>query len=202
MKMRTFFRQYMMVTFIIIVAAFIIVSILGYFGMLKFADTAQDILDQFRNMIEKQGIMDDEGNASCVKLFLNNFRATGMAAILGIVPFLFLPVLVLISNGAIMGAMFSILAHQGAPLWKYFAAGILPHGIFEIPAICLGITLGFQLCRFICCKILDRGKLGSLKAGTFFINELKLFVFVATPLLIIAAVVEAYITPIIMNAVI
>lgn len=202
MKMRTFFRQYMMVTFIIMVAAFIIVSILGYFGMLKFADTAQDILEQFQDMVEQQGLIDDAGDVSCIKLFLNNFRATGMAAILGIVPFLFLPILVLISNGAIMGALFSVLSNNGAELWKYLVAGILPHGIFEIPAICLGITIGFQMCRFICSKILDRGKLGSLKAGTFFLNELKLFIFVATPLLIIAAVIESYITPILLNAVV
>ena len=179
-----------------------ILSITGYYVCGKNIDIANNLIGAFMDMADDSGLIKDDGQISVVALFLNNLRATGMAVVLGIVPFFFLPAIVLLSNGAIMGSAFAVIGQHSDNLLAYFIGGILPHGIFEIPAICLGISMGIIVCLFICQKILDKGKLSHIRAGEFFKNIGKLFLFVAVPLLMIAAVVETYITPVIMNGLI
>ena len=202
MKLKVLFKRYILVTFIICIAVFMILSITGYYVCGKNIDIANNLISAFMDMADDSGLIKDDGQISVVALFLNNLRATGMAVVLGIVPFFFLPAIVLLSNGAIMGSAFAVIGQHSDNLLAYFIGGILPHGIFEIPAICLGISMGIIVCLFICQKILDKGKLSHIRAGEFFKNIGKLFLFVAVPLLMIAAVVETYITPVIMNALI
>ena len=192
--MKAFFRHYVLIPSIVTVAVFVLMCVLGYFGFSLKIDAAQEIMRQFAEMIDQKGIISDSGDIKVAALFLNNWKASGISLILGFVPFLFLPVFVLLTNSAVMGA-------SGGKILMNIVTGILPHGIFEIPALCISIAMGFQLCRFICSKILDRGRLNSVSAGTFFINTAKVFLFIVTPMLIIAALVETYITPVIMGIV-
>lgn len=201
MKTKTFVRRYVLTTFFVCLAVFIACCMIGYFAMSSNTKLAEELVGEFADMIKNNGIMDDQGNISAIGLFINNFRATGMAVLMGFIPFLFLPAFVIFVNGMLSGATFAFMGTTGKNVLLCIAAGILPHGIFEIPAVCLGITLGFLVCRFICSKILDKGRLNSIKAGEFFAGVAKVFFFVATPLLVIAAIVEANVTPLIMNAV-
>ena len=62
---------------------------------------------------------------------------------------------------------------------------LLPHGIFEIPALILSLGLGLKLGFFIFTK----NKKKYLKDNL--INSLRVFVYIILPLLIIAAIIEA-----------
>lgn len=197
--MKAFFRHYVLIPSIVTVAVFVLMCVLGYFGFSLKIDAAQEIMRQFAEMIDQKGIISDSGDIKVAALFLNNWKASGISLILGFVPFLFLPVFVLLTNSAVTGGVFAVMSASGGNILMGIVTGILPHGIFEIPALCISIAMGFQLCRFICSKILDRGRLNSLSAGTFFLNTAKVFVFIVTPMLIIAALVETYITPVIMG---
>lgn len=74
---------------------------------------------------------------------------------------------------------------------KTFLVSIVPHGIFEIPAIMIAFILGTALALAIIRKLL-------LKRELKFLEVLKklgmIFIFVVIPLLIIAAFVEVNIT--------
>lgn len=199
MKTKTFFRQFLLIPSIISVAAFIVLCILGYFGFSFRADAAQEIIKAFTESVESKGILSDTGDIKVVALFLNNWKASAIAVILGFVPFLFLPAFVLLTNCVITGGVFAAMGGSGKALLLSIATGILPHGIFEIPALCISIAAGIQLCRFICCKIFDKGKLNGVRAGVFFKNTAKVFLLVVTPMLIAAAVIETYITPVLMG---
>ncbi len=182
-------------------AAFVLICILGFTICSKETEIAKGLVDSFEEIVKEGGVMDEEGDVSLVRLFLNNLRATGMGTVLGVIPFLFLPSLSLISNGGIAGAVFAILANNEMNVFLWIAAGILPHGIFEIPAIVLGAAMGMMICLFECEKILGKGRLAELSALEFFGNICKLFVLVCVPLLMIAAVIETYVTPLIINMV-
>ena len=77
------------------------------------------------------------------------------------------------------------------------AAGLIPHGIFELPAIFISLAMGFKTCHLMTLRI--TGKINNLDMKAHSINLVRIFVWIVLPLLIIAAIVEAHITPIIMN---
>ncbi len=140
-------------------------------------------------------VFDDAGNLSVVGLLLNNVRACMAAIGLGIIPFLFLPVIALVTNSAIIGTLFGLSMELGLPIGTMIA-GILPHGIFEIPALIMAISLGIYVCKEITMRILKKRE-GSLRedladAGRF-------LALIILPLIITAAVIEAYITPLVIE---
>ena len=140
-------------------------------------------------------VFDDAGNLSVVGLLLNNVRACMAAIGLGIIPFLFLPVIALVTNSAIIGTLFGLSMELGLPIGTMIA-GILTHGIFEIPALIMAISLGIYVCKEITMRILKKRE-GSLRedladAGRF-------LALIILPLIITAAVIEAYITPLVIE---
>ena len=91
------------------------------------------------------------------------------------------PLFATIANGFILGFVASISVSEVGflVLWR-----ILPHGIFELPAIFISFGLGLKIGSFI----FQKKKFKSLK--NYSLNSLKVFVFIIIPLLIIAAVIE------------
>ena len=114
----------------------------------------------------------------------------------GFVPFLFLPVVSALSNAAVIGALAAYYRLNQLPMAVFFA-GIVPHGIFEIPALVLAVTLGFLLCRNVARIILRSGR--AVPMVDLLANILRTMLFVIFPLLLIAALIECYITPAIMS---
>ena len=149
-------------------------------------------LDQSKDIIVN-------GDISCGRLFLNNLEASGMATIIGIVPFVFLPAVSLLSNTAVIGAFFSLYSPGGQDVVRMLVFGILPHGIFEITAIILSISMGIYLCYTICCLIIGNGKKRGHKFKSAVMDIIRAFVCFVVPLLIVAAVVETYVTPLLID---
>jgi uncharacterized membrane protein SpoIIM required for sporulation len=83
--------------------------------------------------------------------------------------------------------------------WLFTAAFILPHGIFEIPAILLGMAFALRIGAALVSPPhgLDVGQGLILTLANF----IKILIFVIVPLLIVAAYIEANITPQIVVAV-
>lgn len=194
MKTRTFFKKYILKIFIICFICFIAIMIGSYYVCTQNLDVAMQFSQNMADMIEEKGLVDDAGNVSLFKLFFNNLQAAGMGTILGLVPFFFLPALVILINGVISAAVLALTGTTGKSVMLMIVAGILPHGIFEIPAIVLGCSLGIAVCLFECEKILGRGKMSELNALEFFGHTAKTFILVCIPLLIIAALIETYVT--------
>lgn len=113
-------------------------------------------------------------------IFLNNLQSSFFGMILGVVLGVF-PALALIANGYILGFVSSLtVAEYGVlSLWR-----LLPHGIFELPAIFISLGLGLKLGSFV----FQEKKLESFKE--FFWNSFRVFLFIIIPLLIIAGIVE------------
>ena len=87
---------------------------------------SREILRAFSE--KAQSVMTD-GGISWPKLLLNNIEASLVGVVLGFVPFLFLPALVLISNAAVIGAVLSLYSLKGSNVAAVLAAGVLPHVI-------------------------------------------------------------------------
>ena len=110
----------------------------------------------------------------------NNLQSALLSIFFGILLGIF-PLFSTISNGIILGYVLGRTLEVSSILswWR-----LLPHGIFELPAIFisfgLGIKLGFSL--------LVKNKMKTLK--TRFYKTFNAFLMIIIPLLIIAAIIE------------
>jgi stage II sporulation protein M len=83
-----------------------------------------------------------------MRLFLHNLFASLQMMLMGI--FLgIVPLIGLFTNGALLGSIAAGLATEDIPLLAFMSLGILPHGIFELPAFFIssafGMKMGFHL---------------------------------------------------------
>jgi Uncharacterized membrane protein len=130
-------------------------------------------------------------------IFLNNLLAGGLTVLSGFIPFFFLPLLSLVSNAMIIGLLGAVYQINNVG-WIPLLAGILPHGMIEIPALILAATLGIHICYVIIKTITKRNLKGELKQAV--LACLRIFILWIIPLFLIAAFIETFMTPIIFNA--
>lgn len=78
-------------------------------------------------------------------LFYHNARASVVAIAAGIVPFLYLPILDPLVNGGVLGLLASVSKHQGLDVPRLILTQILPHGVFELTAVCYATAVGLHL---------------------------------------------------------
>lgn len=114
-------------------------------------------------------------------IFKNNSLVSLTAILLGFFFGIF-PFLTLIFNGYIIGlvARLSVDAVGVYELWR-----LLPHGIFELPAVLISISLGIKFGSFVFNK-------NPWKRFKYLLsNSLQVFFFIILPLLLIAALIES-----------
>ena len=158
-------------------------------------ETVLRAMELFMAQIESAGVVDEAGNFSVFALLMNNWQAMLFSAAYGFIPFLFLPLLSLLVNGALVGMLGGLYLSAGAIL--LYLAGTLPHGIFELPAIVLSVTCGVYLCRNICRIILGSPKRVPMVEALG--DLLRVLLLIVLPLTVAAAVLECYVTPLAMG---
>lgn len=173
-------------------AAFLVLLVLAYIAGQLFPDIPVSVISAFNEDIAGSGIVQEDGSFNVLALFTNNLRAMVLGVLYGFIPFLYLPALALGVNAAILGMLASLIDGQ----WLLLAAGILPHGIFELPALFLSLAAGLCLCKNINVYIRKNEK-GVMKP--LLLNILRVVVLLVLPLLVIAAVMETYVTPALMQ---
>ena len=175
---------------------FLLAALGGYGVCVAYPQLAEALLAYFQQSISQSGVMDETGGLSFLALLLNDWSVMLFCILYGFLPFLFLPVLVAVTNAFIIGALAAIYHLNGISFLIFFS-GILPHGIFEIPALLLAVTLGFLLCRNTVRILLHRER--AVPMVDLLANILRVLLFLIFPLLLCAAAVEAYITPAVMS---
>ena len=131
-------------------------------------------------------------------IFTNNFRAS-VIMILGGLLLGLLPALYVFANGALVGfvlLMVTVETHANPIL--VFLAGILPHGIFEIPAYLIATAFGFRITKVLVRSIAAKENKESWKQLLQDAVAVLLWVML---LLLLAAYMESHVTPIILHQV-
>jgi len=161
----------------VIIAVFFVFLLIGFFVPAPDVITEQ-ILEFIRELLEKtQGMSQVE----LIRfIFLNNLQSSFFGMVFGILFGIF-SMIVAIVNGYILGfvILISIKSEGSLILWR-----LLPHGIFELPAIFISLGLGLKFGTFI----FQKNKINSLI--TYFWESLRVFLFIVIPLLIIAGIIE------------
>lgn len=190
--LRTDFRK----TALWCAAGMVLACLLGFGAAMLRPDAAMGIISSFMEQIAGSGVIDSEGQMSVFALLMNNWRAMLISALYGLVPFLFLPLVSLMTNGLLLGVMAGVYQTNGMSL-LVLLAGVLPHGIFELPALVLSIACGVQLCRNMCLLLINHRE----KRPFIAVAEelLRVLVLAVAPLTVAAAFIECYVTPAVMG---
>jgi len=124
----------------------------------------------------------------------NNIRSLLLASLLAIFSFGALAIALLMAPIAIIGFFVFQVAQWGLDPWLFFAAFVLPHGVFELPAAILTTAAALQLgAVFIARSRKPRRTVG--EGWLLALSDwVKVFVFLTLPLLVIAALVEVNLT--------
>ena len=168
----------------------------GAFAAFFYPGVIETALDSFATMVEDAGIVNEDGSMSVFALLFNNWWAMLISAAYGFIPFIFLPIVSLISNGLILGVFGAFYVQNGLGLLA-FLAGILPHGIFELPALVLSIACGVALCSNM--SRLITGNKNRLPMVELLCDLLRVLLLLVAPMVVAAAFIECYITPLIMG---
>ena len=115
-----------------------------------------------------------------VSLSINNLKSSFFAMIFGVI-FGIYSILTIVANGYVLGFVSAEAVKFEGVLTLL---NLLPHGIFELPAIFLSVGLGIKLGSFI-----FREKKKTVFKD-YLLNSLRVFLLIIIPLLIIAAVIE------------
>jgi uncharacterized membrane protein SpoIIM required for sporulation len=130
---------------------------------------------------------------STAGIFLNNLRAIALAALLGIFSFGTLALILLMIPIALVGFFAVEVGMLGYSPWTFVVAFILPHGILELPGAIIGTAFALRIGAALVSPPpgLDVGQGFLLVLANF----CKIFFFLVVPLLLMAAFVEANLTP-------
>jgi len=160
-----------------IIGIFIFFVLVGFF--IPAPDSlVNEIMKFIQEILEKTK---DLSQPDLIKFILfNNVQSSFLAIIFGVVLGIF-PIFGTILNGYILGFVASYASNEGGLL---ILLNILPHGIFELPAVFIAFGLGLKFGTFW----FEKNKIKTFL--NYFWNSLRVFLLVILPLLIVAAVIE------------
>jgi uncharacterized membrane protein SpoIIM required for sporulation/ABC-type transport system involved in multi-copper enzyme maturation permease subunit len=160
-----------------------------------FVDLSPERIDEFRTFIaDNLTNLDSLGERlPAPVLFFHNARTTVAFLLLGLVSFGTLGLTLFIGNIALVGGVMGAAQLVGYSPVLAFAAGILPHGIFELTAIFLATAAMLKVGAQLVTPQPDKG-LGEIVLIAL-ADWFRIFVGIVLPFLAIAALIEIYLTP-------
>jgi len=177
---------------IVVLLLFMATVTVGWVGSAQNPAIGEELLKLFEK--EVAGQIDGNNPADmCVKLFFNNLQAC-ILLFLGGATFGILTIFIMSLNGIVIGAIMEMVSKEHTAL--FVAAAIVPHGIFEIPAFIISGALGILLAQSLIAEWYGGGD-SAIAAHAF----ARLFLAVVLPLVATAAIVEAFITPVVIHLV-
>jgi uncharacterized membrane protein SpoIIM required for sporulation len=135
-------------------------------------------------------------NLSAPFIFSHNVRAVGLILLAGLVSFSVLGMLVYIVNLSTVGALLGVFQILGYSPLTLTINGLLPHGIFEVPALILASAAMLRIGVVLVTPQMGRS-LGEVVLELL-ADWTKIVIGLVIPLLLIAALIETYITPVLL----
>ena len=125
-------------------------------------------------------------------IFLNNAVKSLAAIVFGVV--IAIPIGFIAFNGYILGIVFCEYARTSGPV--YVAAAILPHGVIELPMVLLSAALGTRIGVAALLRMI--GKISTEEILSEMKRSVSFYFRWILPLLFVAAVIETFVTPLLL----
>ena len=169
-----------------------LLTLVGFAAAWFFPQLTAHVMGVLEQAIDSAGLSSvTETRDMAAAIFANNLTAAFSAILWGLVPFAYLAAFPLGFNFFLIGALGVYYVHSGSSLGVYLV-GILPHGVFELPALVLFCAAGLYLCSRVTARVRGDKEVRILRT----LSEVStLFLYVILPLLAAAALMETYVTP-------
>jgi len=173
---------------LIVTGLFVLSLIIGLMISVIYPGLSENYFEMFQQSVG--WIITLNPLAIMLVIFLNNAIKSLVALVLGIglgiIPFLFVA-----GNGIILGMVIGFISRQQGTL--FVIAALLPHGIIEIPMVLISAGIGLKLgyVMYLSLSGMQTDIKQELKQGFWF------YIRWIAPLLFLAAVIETFITPVI-----
>ena len=164
---------------------FALTALMGYFAAALDPELAAEWTSQLEAL---KWIMDQPPILIMMIIFFKNLLACALSVLLGIGLGL-VPLMVVTTNGFLLGIVaYGAIQKEGV---LYLIAGIMPHGIIELPIVLLSIAIGFRLGYLLVMTVAreEADLAGETRIALHFLVRW------ITPLLFLAAAIETFITP-------
>lgn len=174
---------------LIVIAAliFILSALIGVFISDLINEYMMEILKEMVNSIPPNISVTEEAGY----LFTNNITAN-FWILLGGILFSVMSVLIILVNGIVLGFTYTLIN----PI--QFVVGIFPHGIFELTATTLSLVGAFIITKLeikLISALLEHRFNEELRNSGILVKDIVLTFLITFILLVIAAIIEAGITP-------
>lgn len=147
--------------------------------------------DEFEELVPEDPEADEAAQIEfTATFFIANNSIPFLMTIVGALSVGMLTLAILVFNGVIVGNLGAAMA--GLIGIDYVVLGLAPHGIFELAAIFLGAAVGFRIVSRFAERIAGRRDAFFTRA---YLSQTAALVVFAWLLLVLAAFVEAYVTP-------
>ena len=174
-------------------AAFLILMVLTCVGCLLIPGLLDLLSGVMGNLtVDLDAVTDESGNLSALAVFVSNLQATTFIMLYGLLPFVQLPAMALGLNAVLLGWLAAVYVRNGLSLALYLAA-LIPHAIFELPAMMLAFGVGLYTCEQLTRRRRGNEETRSVTSCLSLMGQTLLLAL--APLLLAAAFVEAYVTP-------
>jgi stage II sporulation protein M len=170
---------------VLIFLLFFAMLLIGWVG----AEQHPEVGDQFMHLFQKEVAGQIGGSSLEIggQIFLNNLEAC-LLLFLGGASFGIFTIFIMSLNGVVIGAIIQMVQKTHSP--SFVLAALLPHGIFEIPGFIVAGALGIMFSEMLINEYYGDG---DTSAGTWYL--VRYFLIIVLPLIAVAAGVEAFITP-------
>lgn len=139
--------KYLVILFLVFVVFIVVGYYLSQINAAAARYLTKETVAKFSHLIQEM-----KGKAVIFQIgviFWNNLQAAFMAVLTGIMilPFLVpvFPVTMLAGNGLVIGLVLRLSQSKSGLPVSQFVFGLLPHGVFELPAFIVAVMLGIRL---------------------------------------------------------
>lgn len=197
------FRQYYARLFLWVLAICLVSAVLTYAMLVSNPEVATETMQMLSEQLQRQaesfgGALDGSNSELFLFILKNNLYVSTLVFVLGFIPVVILPLFspfISILSIGVMLAGFQVLGEN--PL-QALILGILPHGVVEIIAIVLAGSLGSHMSLQIAKKIFSPHRHEILLLATIG-RAARTFGLVVVPLIVLAAFIEGFVTPVLLN---
>jgi stage II sporulation protein M len=197
-----FFRTRLLKPFILVFLLFVVITTVYW---LIFPTTTAKALAELLSFFKSTKLLDAAPFILFIGIFLGNLGAAIFTVASGLVPYFFLSFLTILKNASLLGYLL-IVSNWKKESIGLVMASLLPHGIVELPVIFYAISLGLMLCFQLTRRkrqekmLLDIKEIEDVPPFDLSLTRVvKIFAFIIAPLLLIAAAIETFITPLFMG---
>ena len=188
---------------LIVVGLGVVTVMVSYFWVVvnvpAYIEFSPERIDEFRTLVGDNLVNLDllQRQLPAPLLFFYNARTTVVFLLMGLVSFGTLGLTLFMANFALVGGVLGAANLIGFSPILTFVVGVLPHGIFELTAVILATAAMLRVGALLVSPDADKslGETFLLSIADWF----RVFLGVVVPLLAVAAVVEIYLTPVLIK---